>query len=650
MLEGLTWIRDNREAYCVTFARGLDETELLRRFGGDLAWARMARYDDWEALEELRQFGNVVQVGWCDNWVFVYEDNGYRGTLSEVLPPLSVGTVAVSVYCNINAVTCFCYAEDGTIIAQFEPGLWSFEDASPRVQALMGQAGMTRERIEKEVHEKGFYDSVEMMFALAEAAGVRLDRASIAEKPLLTSVISNPVSDFVKDLLDQGVGEQIADRLLALLGNTHGYGYQEYGYTGYGWNLLDILRHGLPKKQRLFHPDEARLRRLGARAEELLRTLLSAGILPVLLKALDEGDYHLQSTVIELLSILVRFDLTQDDEAMQERLLALASAPEPLLKALEDLRKGPLVPDSHSEYLRQSLAEKNRRLRSSIAEIVKALIEFEQKHDGEEARKRLLALASASEAEVASPAAITLGTLGDQRAVEPLLRVLDRYAREEEPAHMPYPSETEALQLLGQLRVTSITEKLLNLLRSPSDDPDLQQDAGGRYDVRRQIGFQRDLLAALGQIGGAPVIERLLPLLNPQAQTQYACSFQRGLLAALSQTGGSQIAPPLLKLLNPRPEANSAFDFQLRLLEALGKLGDQRAIKPMAYLLNPDAHHPYEWIFQEYLIKALRQLGDTRAELQVVESAFEQWSKTTQRVTRVSFVQHPQNQNPAKDS
>ncbi len=37
MLDGFSWLRKNSSAYCVTLVQGLDETELLRRFGADLS-------------------------------------------------------------------------------------------------------------------------------------------------------------------------------------------------------------------------------------------------------------------------------------------------------------------------------------------------------------------------------------------------------------------------------------------------------------------------------------------------------------------------------------------------------------------------------------------------------------------------------------
>src|SRR5690242_14094549 len=120
MLEGLWWLRYNSGAYCVTFAQGLDETEMLHRFGGDLSRARLAPLSD-EEMRELEQLGQIIQVGWCDGWVFVYEANGYQGTRPETLRAVSKGTIAVSVYYSINAHTRFCYVRDGTIIANFDP-------------------------------------------------------------------------------------------------------------------------------------------------------------------------------------------------------------------------------------------------------------------------------------------------------------------------------------------------------------------------------------------------------------------------------------------------------------------------------------------------------------------------------------------------
>lgn len=538
MLEGLSWLRSHSEAYCVTFAQGLDEAELLRRFGGDLSQARSIHYDDWETVEELQLFGEVVQVGWCNGWAFAYENNGFRGTLPEVLRSVSARTVAVSVYRNVNAVTRFCYAANGTIVAHFDPIDPPFEDASLRVQALLHQAGITREGVEEE-DEEDFYDFVEGMFALAEAAGVSLDRESLVEKPLLTSFIRNPLSDFVGDLLTRGGDERTASRLFALLDDKWGYASR----------LLHILKSG-QQRERQPHIQDHRplMARLRTITDGVLRTLLSVQITPALLKALDGGDQDLRSAAIEVL---------------------------------------------------------------------KALICFDQVHDEEGARERLLTLAGSTESEVAWPAALALGTLGDQRAVGPLLRILEGYSSlyaDWQRAGMVYSPAGQAVQLLGQLRATSAIEPLLNLL-----DPQ-----GGDID------FQRALYKALAQIGNVQIVGRLLLLLQAQPQSMGECSVQQALLAVLAQLDDPGIVEPLLKLLNPRPESLETADFQLHLLKALGNLGDQRAVEPLAQLLNLDVHHPYEWFFQENLAETLRQLGDTRAELQAVEQAVQNWRKTVQ--------------------
>ena len=517
MLEGISWLDNHREVYCVTFAQGLDEAELLRRFGGDLSLAQSICFDDWGSIEALQALGEVVQVGWCNGWAFVHEDIvALRGMFPEVLRSVSAGTVAVSVSCDVNAFTRFCCAEDGTIVADFDPIDPPFEDASPRLQALLHQAGITQERGEGD-DEEDSSDFVEDMFALAEAAGVSLDRESLIEKPLLTSVICNPLSDFVGDLLTRGGDERTASRLVALLGDKGEYASR----------LLDILKSG---QQRERQPDiqdhRPSMERLRAMTDGVLRALLAVQITPALLNALDERDQDLRSAAIEVL---------------------------------------------------------------------KALIYFEQAHDEAQARERLLALADIRESEVAWLAALTLGKLGDQRAVVPLLRLLQRYSSltDRQKAGMFYSSADKALQLLGQLRATSAIEPLLNLL-----DPQ-----------GKNIGFQRALHKTLAQLNDPGSVE------------------------------------PLLNLLNPRFKSPGAFDFQLHLLKALGSLGDQRAIEPLArllnpdavQLLNPDALNLQARVFQETLAETLRQLGDTRAELQAVEQAIQNRRKTVQFKSTVTI-------------
>lgn len=534
MLEGFSWLQD-REAYCATFVQGLDEAELLRRFGGDLASARLIQPDDWEALEELSWFGDVIQVGHCDGWAFVYENNGYNGTLAETLQRVSAGTVAVSVFRNVNAHARFSYVEDGRVLTSFDPVNPPLpEEVSPRIAALLRQANIPYERFEDEDEDDyDFdYDFIGTMFALAEASGVRLDLEAIAERPLLSSFIRNPFSDFVGDLLTKGSDEQTVDRFLGLL--------NDWSYRDYLLRFLSLA----PEPEEHWHPERTQLpEHLHTVATSVLDTLLSAQITRPVLKVLEEGE--------------------------------------------------PAV-------------------RAAAAKVLKTLVQFDSTHDREEARERLLLLASAPEPEVALQATMALGKLGDQRAIKPLLHLLPLY-----------PGRREIVQLLGQLKASSAVAPLFNML-----DPN-----GKTIDV------QRDIVKALEEIEGTRIVDRLLPLLQPEPQTMRECSFQQALLAALGRQGDASIVGPLLRLLNPHPEAMYAYDFQLRLLEALGNLGEKQAVEPLAQLLVSDFSdvHPYERIFQEYLVKALRQLGDTRPELQAIEEALQHLAKTTKTRLTVTF-------------
>jgi HEAT repeat protein len=279
--------------------------------------------------------------------------------------------VAVAVYRNVNAVTHFCYAEDGTVVANFDPihaqDRWFFEQASPQVLALLDQAGITPRAGEDEDD----FDFVEAMFALAEATGVRLDRASIAEQPLLCSSIRNPFSDFVGDLLSRGGDERTASLFLTLLDDRT---QKE--------RVLRLLNDWLQREQFSHLPKQI----------ESLRTV-----------------------VVRMLSALQSVQVT----------LALLNM----------------------------LGAGNEEVRATASQVLKILLYFEQRQEQEGARERFLLLVAAPEPEIARQAALALGGLGDQRAVEPLLRLL--------PLD---PDKREIIQLLGQLRASSAAEPLFSRL------------------------------------------------------------------------------------------------------------------------------------------------------------------------------------------
>lgn len=136
-------------AFCFSFVRAVAPPELLRRFGADPAVARPMTLPEAAELQRSPSAGfpDVVVVVSAGPWTLAVEPNGYLGSLPEVLRLLSVGTEAVSVFRNVNAVGSFGLAVDGRIVTQFdqrEPGhRWG--DDPDRLLPLMREVGLDPE-------------------------------------------------------------------------------------------------------------------------------------------------------------------------------------------------------------------------------------------------------------------------------------------------------------------------------------------------------------------------------------------------------------------------------------------------------------------------------------------------------------------------
>jgi hypothetical protein len=108
------------EIFCLTFIRGVDGTEALRRMGGlPDTFATRAQSD----LEDLHDFDHgypmVALALPLGAWTVVLEPNGFEGV--HLLPALSRGTEAVSVLRHDYASPTFGYAVDGELITEFDP-------------------------------------------------------------------------------------------------------------------------------------------------------------------------------------------------------------------------------------------------------------------------------------------------------------------------------------------------------------------------------------------------------------------------------------------------------------------------------------------------------------------------------------------------
>jgi hypothetical protein len=177
------------------------------------------------------------------------------------------------------------------------------------------------------------------------------------------------------------------------------------------------------------------------------------------------------------------------------------------------------------------------------ADSVKALVEA-----GEPAVKPLIQALDSKDSEIRENAAITLGKIKDERAIEPLIKLLTDEEWEVESA------ATTALVEIGKHAV----EPLINILQDENEDIFLQMKA----------------IAVLAGIKDERAIQPMIQALKEKPELQADLGYHLGLM-------GKPAVKPLIQLLDDEdPEV------RVRAAEALGRLGDDRAIGPLTDALN----------------------------------------------------------------
>jgi hypothetical protein len=108
------------EIFCLTFVKGVDEGEALRRMGGLPDTVAVRTVADIRQLHDFDHgYPTVASALPLGAWTVVFEPNGFEG--SHLLPALSRGTEAVSVLRHDYAYHSFDYAVDGQVITAFDP-------------------------------------------------------------------------------------------------------------------------------------------------------------------------------------------------------------------------------------------------------------------------------------------------------------------------------------------------------------------------------------------------------------------------------------------------------------------------------------------------------------------------------------------------
>jgi HEAT repeat protein len=175
-------------------------------------------------------------------------------------------------------------------------------------------------------------------------------------------------------------------------------------------------------------------------------------------------------------------------------------------------------------------------------------------------------------------AARALGQIGDVRAVEPLIRLL-----EVEDSSI----RSVAARALGSIGDMRAVEPLIRLLKD--------EEASVRGAAVR----------ALGEIGDERAVEPLIGMLSDRQ------GISMGAVDAMGEIGGVRVVDLLIEMLS-----DTAMWPRWHAARALGKIGDTRAVEPLIRLLGDD--YAQKWGSPHHTPRcaaagALVQIGDKRA-------------------------------------
>ena len=130
------WVKRSTlgEAATVTVVTGSTAEDTLRAFGADPGRPESLRaiVDDVNGRMSIDPWVAVLEAGTA---VLAIEYNGFRGSGEAVLRRASARGRAASMFWNVNAQTRLSFAEDGRVLASFEPP--EDADAGPAVAAAL---------------------------------------------------------------------------------------------------------------------------------------------------------------------------------------------------------------------------------------------------------------------------------------------------------------------------------------------------------------------------------------------------------------------------------------------------------------------------------------------------------------------------------
>ncbi|MFD0469439.1 DUF6461 domain-containing protein [Nonomuraea thailandensis] len=212
-VEDYAWQHGWEEIYTVTFVRGLDERETLRRFGvADQDMRSYAWEELWERVEETDGCCDVVVAARAGGWTVAFELNGWQGIRWETLRELSRGGEAVTVMRHDYAASHrFMHAVDGVERTGFRPE-WPQQRWGALPDALNGHLRELGLPTEPDDELDDWNVAVPASLALASRiSGVLFDDGMLGE-PLFGGVITVPVPDDPPPAADPLAGHALTGR------------------------------------------------------------------------------------------------------------------------------------------------------------------------------------------------------------------------------------------------------------------------------------------------------------------------------------------------------------------------------------------------------------------------------------------------------
>jgi HEAT repeat protein len=319
--------------------------------------------------------------------------------------------------------------------------------------------------------------------------------------------------------------------------------------------------------------------------------------IPYIIEALESPDANVRKLLVFTLGQIGSLNSFQnliqalqdkDTSVQGEALLALGKLR--TTDAFLYLKKALKAPNP---LLRQKAAEGMEYLRNQI--VVKPLLEALKKEKNKSVRLQILHSLflykntqsssllkdiisnNQEDEEVKSLSIRSLGFLGDKKAVEPLLKILQDQNQTDEVRR----SSVVALDKLLENNDQRFLDALLSTLKETK--PILLQEAIPKLAERQD---KRAIYPLRGLLKPSPIL---------------------GVVAkALGKLGDKEALEPILGLLNEEID----FAAKLGLVEALGHLGNQRAIEPLLRILENRGAY---WELHEQVIDSLNMISGKKA-------------------------------------